>query len=400
MGHRHELKQAVHAGLQEVLVQVLSSAREEEVELHPMALGEPGARLFSLELEVVITCTQFNLDGFDLHHMGLRFSHLSLLSLLVLILTKVGNLSYRRHRVRGDLNKVESGLCGKFKSLLESDDTMVLAFRPDNTKLSGADLMISTGSDNSQFSFLLRLIYHSRDEITMSTLALGTAFLGGLVSFLSPCVLPIIPGFLAFLAGSGTGKEATRRDVFLSSVYFVLGFATVFALLGVLLNTVLAHVAYAASLWLSRVGGIIVIFFGLYLTGLINPGFLTREHKLRVNTRIASRPLLSFLFGLAFAAGWTPCVGPVLGVIIGLSVSAPGSAFVLFLSYALGLGLPFLLVGGFAAQAAALISRYERAAAIVSKVFGVILVILGILVFTQTLSAVADFGIVNSIISK
>src|SRR3954466_5290760 len=110
----------------------------------------------------------------------------------------------------------------------------------------------------------------------MNGVALGTAFVGGLVSFLAPCILPIIPGFLVYLAGLSTagGGEPKRKDVFVQSLFFVLGFSIVFALIGVLLNTVLVHVALAAQMWLARVGGAVVIFFGLYLTGLIHLPFL------------------------------------------------------------------------------------------------------------------------------
>src|SRR5579872_2913233 len=185
------------------------------------------------------------------------------------------------------------------------------------------------------------------------------AFLAGLVSFLSPCVLPIIPGFLAYLAGAGVSKKAdgtneltqpSRGEIFMNSVFFVLGFAVVFALLGVLLNTVLQSASYMVQEWLARIGGLVVIFFGLFLVGLIRIPFLEREHKIGVKKRFNSRYLTSFLFGLAFAAGWTPCVGPALGAIIGLAVSSPVSAFALLLTYALGLGIPFLIVGYFTAS--------------------------------------------------
>src|ERR1700733_124486 len=108
----------------------------------------------------------------------------------------------------------------------------------------------------------------------MNGIAIGTAFVGGLVSFLAPCVLPIIPGFLAYLAGSSTVEKPSRGKIFMSSVFFVLGFSVVFAILGVLLNSVLMHAAYSVEVWLSRFGGAVIIFFGLYLTGLLHIGFL------------------------------------------------------------------------------------------------------------------------------
>lgn len=222
------------------------------------------------------------------------------------------------------------------------------------------------------------------------------AFIAGIVSFLSPCVLPIIPGFLSYLAGSSLSEAQIKRwPIFFNSFFFVLGFSAVFALLGVLLNTLLSDVAYDTQVWLSRIGGTIIIFFGLYLVGLIKPKFLQREHKLQVKTTFKSRYLTSFIFGSAFAAGWTPCVGVVLGGILALAATQPGSAFTLLFSYALGLGIPFLIVGLFASRAADWIHKYGRYLKYVNIVFGFILIALGILVFTNNLVRIANFDILN-----
>ncbi len=235
----------------------------------------------------------------------------------------------------------------------------------------------------------------------MNDLNIGIAFIAGLVSFLAPCVLPIIPGFLSYLAGvSVTEAMSRRKEVFLSALFFVLGFSIVFAALGVLLNTVLEAVAYDVQVWLSRIGGALVIIFGLYLTGLIKISFLERPHTFEVKTGIRSRYITSFLFGLAFAAGWTPCVGAALGAILGLAAGAPGSAFLLLLSYALGLGIPFLLIGFFAAQASCFIERYGKAFVYINRIFGVILALLGILIFTQQLSRIANFELLNRFLLK
>ena len=236
----------------------------------------------------------------------------------------------------------------------------------------------------------------------MTTLSLPVAFLAGLVSFLLPCVLPLIPGFLAYLAGIPMRNAAShRRTIFLNSIAFVLGFAVVFAALGVLLNTLFANIADSLQVWLARAGGIIIIFFGLYLTRLVKIPSLEREYKMGVATK-SNRPmyLTSFLFGFAFAAGWTPCVGVVLGAILGLAASAPGSSFFLFLAYALGLGIPFLLVGFFTAQASAFIGRYARFSEYITIAFGILLIALGILVFTKNLNLIANFNLLNSALLK
>jgi len=224
-------------------------------------------------------------------------------------------------------------------------------------------------------------------------LSLTIAFIAGIVSFLSPCVLPIIPGFLAYLAGS---SEGTRRfEVFLNSFFFVLGFSFIFAILGVLLNSLLQSVASEVQTWLARLGGVVIIFFGLYLVGLIHVSFLERTHTFAVKRRFNSRYLTSFVFGVAFAVGWTPCVGAALGAILGLATASPGSAFFLLMAYALGLGIPFLVVGLFAAQASVWIHRYMNAFKYVSIVFGIILILLGVLVFTQSLNLIANLELLN-----
>lgn len=234
----------------------------------------------------------------------------------------------------------------------------------------------------------------------MTDIPIIVAFVAGIVSFLSPCVLPLIPGYLAYLAGAAVNETNKRREIFLNSVAFVAGFSSIFALLGVLLNTLLSRAAYDVQIWLGRAGGMVIIVFGLYLLGLIKIGFLDREHKLKVRAVSSSRLLTSFVFGAAFAVGWTPCVGAVLGGILGLAATQPGIAFALLLSYAIGFGLPFLLVGLFTAQAAVLIARYGRAAVWINRLFGLLLIVLGILIFTQTLSRIANFELLNMVLLK
>jgi len=227
-------------------------------------------------------------------------------------------------------------------------------------------------------------------------ITIAVAFLAGLVSFLSPCVLPIIPGFLAYLAGASLDESGSKRkDIFLNSLFFVLGFSVIFAVLGILLNTVFERVAYDVQIWLARIGGALIVFFGLYLVGLIRVPFLEREYKPAMNIKVKSKYLTSFLFGSAFAAGWTPCVGAVLGGILGLAAAQPGSAFALLFSYSLGLGIPFLVVGLFASQAANAINKYAHVLRYASIVFGVILIAIGILAFTQNLGRIANLEVLN-----
>lgn len=217
------------------------------------------------------------------------------------------------------------------------------------------------------------------------------AFVAGIVSFVSPCVLPLIPGFLAYLSGTSAGQQGARLKIFLNSVAFVLGFSVIFALLGVLLNTILERVSYNVQTWLSRIGGIIIILFALYILGLIKISFLEREHKFAVKKRFSLTYATSFVFGAAFAVGWTPCVSAILGSVLALVVTKPGLGFFLLLSYALGLGIPFLAVGLFTTQATSLINKSSTFLKYFNIVVGILLLVLGILVFTNKLNVVANF---------
>jgi len=234
----------------------------------------------------------------------------------------------------------------------------------------------------------------------MNEVSITIAFVAGVVSFLSPCVLPLVPGFLAYLAGGQKDGPPERKEVFLNSVFFVLGFSVIFALIGVLLNGIFSAVAYQAQSWLARIGGVFIILFGLYIVGLIKIPWLERDHKLKVSKKFKSRYITSFLFGVAFAVGWTPCVSFALGAILALAATQPGAAFYLLLSYSLGLGLPFLIIGAFTAQATHVIARFGKAVRYINLVFGIILIILGVLVFTQSLNLIANFDLVNNLILK
>ena len=225
------------------------------------------------------------------------------------------------------------------------------------------------------------------------------AFIAGIVSFVSPCVLPLIPGFLAYLSGTSTGQQGARLKMFLNSVAFVLGFSIIFALLGVLLNTILERVSYNVQTWLSRIGGVIIILFALYILGLIKISFLEREHKIAVKKKFSVTYVTSFVFGAAFAVGWTPCVSAILGSVFALAITKPGLTFILLMTYALGLGIPFLLVGMFTTQAVNLINKSATVLKYFNIIVGILLLILGILVFTNKLNVVANWFFVASLLA-
>jgi len=222
------------------------------------------------------------------------------------------------------------------------------------------------------------------------------ALIAGVISFVSPCILPLIPGFMAYLSGTAVEEKLSRAKTFTNSIFFVLGFSVVFAILGVLLNSVLSRSSYAIQTWLSRIAGIIILFFALHILGLIKVKFLQADHKIIVK-KLRSSYLTSFVFGASFAVGWTPCVGAILGSILALAISSPASSFILLVAYSIGLGLPFLIVGLFTEEAMGLISKSDKVLKYFNIAVGILLIILGVLVFTNNLTMVASFIVPSSL---
>lgn len=234
----------------------------------------------------------------------------------------------------------------------------------------------------------------------MADVTILIAFVAGMVSFLSPCILPLIPAFLSYL--SGTTVEEARKSkkkltVFINTVFFVLGFTVVFSLIGILLNTVLINVGYDARIWLSRIGGVVIIVFGFYLLGFLKLPFLNIEHKFKPKNFKVSY-LTSLVFGMAFAAGWTPCVGAILGSILTLALASPGTAFGLLFAYSVGLGIPFLLAGLFLSQTLSFVSKAGLYLKYFNILMGIVLIVLGILVFTQYLPRIASFPFLSDLL--
>ena len=232
----------------------------------------------------------------------------------------------------------------------------------------------------------------------MSEPTLALALAAGLASFLSPCMLPVLPAFLAQLAGTSLDvSDLKRRDVLIGTALFVAGFSSVFALLGVVLFTVLPEAATEVLAWLSRLAGTVVIVLGLHLTGLLRLPILDRQYPSHPGG-LKPGHLASLLFGASFAVAWTPCVGPILGSTLALAATRPASAFPLLLAYAAGLGAPFLLVGLFPARVFSFLKQHRRAAARLHVAFGVVLIGMGVLVFTNKLSLLANFRLLNEVL--
>ena len=258
--------------------------------------------------------------------------------------------------------------------------------------------------------------------------------LAGAGSFFSPCILPIVPAFISYLSGttlhevqnsntnnntitttttsggsvaaaaaaakqSLTVKRSTRLNIFLNTVYFVLGFSLVFAVLGVILNSVLVTVGIGFQSALQSIGGVVIILFGAYLILSTKLRRLNFEKKMTKLPRFKTSYITSFVFGAAFAAGWTPCVGPILGSTFTLAATAPGAAYNSLLAYSLGLGIPFLITGAFFSQATGLIRRMVKYLKYFNPIMGAVLIILGILVFTNQLALLGNFPLANQVIN-
>jgi cytochrome c-type biogenesis protein len=226
------------------------------------------------------------------------------------------------------------------------------------------------------------------------------AFLAGLVSFVSPCVLPLVPPYLAYLAGVSTSAVSAsgpvvdagvRRRIVIQALAFVLGFSTVFVLLGAS-ATLIGQVLLRHIGWLSIAAGVVIIVMGLHFLGVFRIGLLYREARIEVERKPAG-PLGAYAMGLAFAFGWTPCVGPVLAAILmvaGSEESAMRGASLL-LAYSLGIGLPFLVAAALAGPFIGLMNRLKAHLGLVEKGMGVMLVATGLLFVTGSMPAIANW---------
>ena len=261
----------------------------------------------------------------------------------------------------------------------------------------------------------------------MAEITLAIAALAGLGSFAAPCILPMIPAFLAYISGT-TISELTQKDVahntsgsnndkkitttntsstktvsinrtniVLNSVFFVLGFSIVFSVVGVLINSVLSQYTGDLVQGLNQVGGIIIVSFGVFLLLSLKIRQLNMERKFMPKGAKTGYPM-SFVFGLAFAVGWTPCVGPILGTILTLAATTPSAAFNLLLVYSLGLGIPFILIGIFYSRATRMIRAMSRHLKYYNPILGGFIILLGILVFTNQLAQIANFPLLNELL--
>ena len=241
----------------------------------------------------------------------------------------------------------------------------------------------------------------------MTEITLTVAVLAGLGSFVAPCILPMIPAFIAYISGTTLSElnqkngsktiSINRTNIVLNSIFFVLGFSIVFSTLGVIINSALATSTGELIEGLNQMGGIIIVGFGIFLLLSMKINKLNVEKKIFPKRSKASYPM-SFVFGLAFAVGWTPCVGPILGTILTLAATTPSIAFNLLLAYSLGLGIPFILIGVFYSRASKIIRSMGRHLKYYNVILGGFIIVLGILVFTNQLAYIANFPLLNELL--
>lgn len=237
--------------------------------------------------------------------------------------------------------------------------------------------------------------------MSIAEISLLSALLAGALSFLSPCVLPLVPPYLCYMAGISVdqfrgGNAAvvessrdTRRAVMMAAVFFTLGFATVFVALGAGASTIGVLLRQHLDL-LSKIGGVIIIVMGLNFLGVFRIGMLAREARFQGGGEPATLSG-AYIMGLAFAFGWTPCIGPVLGAILGVAASRDtvGEGAMLLAIYSLGLAVPFWIAAGFSGAFMRFLTRFRRHLGMVEKVMGVFLILTGLAFIFGFVSSVA-----------
>ncbi|HYH87115.1 MAG TPA: cytochrome c biogenesis protein/redoxin [Pyrinomonadaceae bacterium] len=225
------------------------------------------------------------------------------------------------------------------------------------------------------------------------------SFIGGLASFLSPCVLPLVPGYISLISGvsvehlkgDGATRTNARRAVILNSLAFNVGLSLIFLSLGAAAG--LLGAAITTNRWVSIIGGLVIIVFGLHLMGVLKISAFYRDTR-KFSDEKPRGPLGSLVLGIAFAAGWTPCIGPILGGIIGLAASSGGWKSGLLLSgfYAAGLAVPFLLTGLAINKFLGFYARFRRHLHKVEVFSGAMLIVIGLLVATGTVTQISSFA--------
>lgn len=227
----------------------------------------------------------------------------------------------------------------------------------------------------------------------MPSISVPLAFLAGFLSFVSPCVLPLVPVYLSYLSGSSLTAQTvpSRRTMLSHASLFVVGFTLVFIVLFGLPTTLLGGMLQQNSRWLARLGGVAVILFGLHTLGVVRIPWLNMTRRLDVQGPAEPGYARSTLFGATFAAGWTPCIGPLLGTVMTMAFTAPSQAIGFVLVYALGLATPFLITAALLTRGVGLLKKLNRHLRVVELASGVLMIAVGLLLVTGMFSVLNSY---------
>jgi cytochrome c-type biogenesis protein len=229
-------------------------------------------------------------------------------------------------------------------------------------------------------------------------ISLFAAFSAGLLSFVSPCVLPLVPSYVSYITGlsvdqlaDASARQRFRKTIIMNSLLFIAGFSSVFVAFGASASLI-GQVLFIYQDYLRKLGGVLVIIFGLYLLGILKIGAFNSEKRFHFQNRPAGY-LGSFLIGIAFAAGWTPCVGPVLGTILMYASTTDSvlSGVTLLSFYSMGLGLPLFLTALGIDRFLSYFKQVHRYMGSVSIISGLFLVVVGVMIFTNSLTLITSF---------
>jgi len=234
------------------------------------------------------------------------------------------------------------------------------------------------------------------EEKRLENVSILTAFVFGIISFISPCVLPIVPGYLSFISGYSFDEmiHSTRSELFrkvtLNSVLFIVGFSLIFVALGASATAAGQFLLQKLSLF-SKIAGAIIIIFGLHMIGVFKIRFLNYERKFHSDKKIG--PLGSFVAGLAFAFGWTPCIGPVLATILTIAAQEDtiGKGIILLSVYSLGLGIPFLITSLSINAFLTFFKKFSNYVRWVEVTGGALLIVVGVLIMTNSLTLLSGY---------
>lgn len=229
----------------------------------------------------------------------------------------------------------------------------------------------------------------------MPSITVPLAFAAGLLSFISPCVLPLVPVYLSYLSGTSISSDTapSRRLVFSQALLFVGGFTLVFVVLFGLPATFLGSALKQYDAWIAKIGGTVVILFGLHTMGVVTIPFLNMTRRSEAAIAMEPGHVRSVLFGMTFAAAWTPCIGPLLGTVMTLALTQPSRAVGFVLIYAAGLAVPFLITAALLARAVSWLKRLNRHMRAVELASGLFMVFIGTLLLTGLFTTMNSYFI-------